>query len=1372
MSENQSSQASASTGPACEGEVLIIEVIGKQHPEGQTFRLFDTTNRVQQEWLENQVKTEELDDSILHVWPMKGEDDKNVWLEMAADEGAPIRVPFLQEEGAVERQHERQQHVILPVVPTTLVTGVTLKGRNPASQVMCRSGFLYLLHEGKLWREIEVRISGQGKTTYHDVPLSQHRRKDGFESGPRKATGRALSEIWLPARSEGKWLDIEVAFSESQLPSARLNYFEKQSGNRTNRFNVVHLELKATTSDDGQLPGHAFPVDELKPQRSRKPADEWQFDQPGKYLGDVNGEYPSSSWDYAKRIHQRQESQEPKDTLYDDERPEINALSLCLQKTLKEVQGDSQQTSGSDEDPDQDDLEQVNRSEPPFSSELWESGGQCVPDALQDARERGIATIAVDDSIYRLRYLLQRRMAAVWFAGAASRRAMCRPYFHSGFLVNTAIVPEDFDGRENPLHKFISELSANGRSELDRSIAKSERALAQRYLKNLQSDMLSSLESEKTQAALADLFTYDGVDYLGAFQFVAEILQDVATAPGEEDALALNSGNTEDNEGKQWVRALCLGEQCPELRGMLFPEASVETLQSDYVAPGEPEENDGSGVYRGTELAKLETAGLPKVEDITSFHGLELVAAAHQGAFRTLLDYYIRFGSSMLMEVHGKLWSAIQKAEKKLAEEPAIKQQKKDIAQLKSQLESLRKERQEFVEQRVAVEEDFRGATEIQKAKASELDARQRQLNAALLDANDQLATLRSQAIRAKMKLYAGSLEGMRASMPQNWGKMKLARLSKANQKGYLVIGMLENLSSESAGDTSIRVFGDIHLESGQSAPASQMVASTNRQRAAVQGIAANTSEEALLLVLPDNENMAKALNELAEAETAIVLAQRGVASAEKAAESASQASTALAQRLQEARKNYAAAENRFAALNKRLESQKQSFESARYQWELEAAGARQTISETKGKWSYRALNSPVLPAFVMMVEAYNVSANVAAFESMKEQRGRGRATVGVISAVYDATLAVAILAERFQNALPKRLLYVGRGISAMSGFLSREIGGTVGRVLTSIAGGPVAFRALFGVAGAFVTGFLFVTDAIYQFETGNIGAGVGSSMLAAGTFAMGLSGLLASGSTLLFLGPVAWLAIGIFLCVAGAVTVWWFSEDPFETWMRHGPFGDLSDKTYLKEPGEAYYRLVSLLMGVNITLEPNLFSSKVGVGNGGSDCETPEVVEAKQRANTCLRIESPIPQLFENQGPLVIESHLRMVEMRSPANLGPGMVKLWRIFPLDIPRTRESILYSEPTDNGYLFYLDAPRVHMEEQKGLFGNVVSREVVKYSWSARVQIRIGKKDDPMVFPAPLPDSSLTYDRNNEEHTKPDFSETDRVFWFDEKVVQRG
>ena len=44
MSENNSNQVAGNCGPACEGESLIIEVIGKEHPEGHSFRIFDETN--------------------------------------------------------------------------------------------------------------------------------------------------------------------------------------------------------------------------------------------------------------------------------------------------------------------------------------------------------------------------------------------------------------------------------------------------------------------------------------------------------------------------------------------------------------------------------------------------------------------------------------------------------------------------------------------------------------------------------------------------------------------------------------------------------------------------------------------------------------------------------------------------------------------------------------------------------------------------------------------------------------------------------------------------------------------------------------------------------------------------------------------------------------------------------------------------------------------------------------------------------------------------------------------------------------------------------------------------------------------------------
>ncbi|PFG09323.1 hypothetical protein [Marinobacter sp. LV10MA510-1] len=93
MSETTSTQTAGSCGPACEGESLIIEVIGKSSAEGHSFRIFDQRNNEQQEWLENQVSLDEPGNSLLHVWPWKAQPARNIWLDIDAEEGAPVRVP-------------------------------------------------------------------------------------------------------------------------------------------------------------------------------------------------------------------------------------------------------------------------------------------------------------------------------------------------------------------------------------------------------------------------------------------------------------------------------------------------------------------------------------------------------------------------------------------------------------------------------------------------------------------------------------------------------------------------------------------------------------------------------------------------------------------------------------------------------------------------------------------------------------------------------------------------------------------------------------------------------------------------------------------------------------------------------------------------------------------------------------------------------------------------------------------------------------------------------------------------------------------------------------------------------------------------------
>src|SRR5690606_17227807 len=114
-----------SQGPACEEDHLIVEVIGKDHPDGQRIVIYDQSDNEQQEWLTRRVKKEPLIDSTLQTWPWRNQPKRNLWLEIEAEKGNPIRVPLIRDATATPRQMERQRNVIVPVVPMTTLRGVS-----------------------------------------------------------------------------------------------------------------------------------------------------------------------------------------------------------------------------------------------------------------------------------------------------------------------------------------------------------------------------------------------------------------------------------------------------------------------------------------------------------------------------------------------------------------------------------------------------------------------------------------------------------------------------------------------------------------------------------------------------------------------------------------------------------------------------------------------------------------------------------------------------------------------------------------------------------------------------------------------------------------------------------------------------------------------------------------------------------------------------------------------------------------------------------------------------------------------------------------------------------------------------------------------
>ncbi|HEY9120129.1 MAG TPA: hypothetical protein VIN33_10255, partial [Marinobacter sp.] len=244
MSETTSTQAAGSCGPACESESLIIEVIGKGHPEGHTFRIFDDSDSKQQEWLENQGKVENMEESVLHLWPSKGQPQRSVWLDIEAGEGEPIRVPLFNGVASTPRQFERQWNRIWPVVPLTMLHDPDPEPGQPADKIVpVRPGFIYIFRNGTLWREIEVRNGEAGSPEFCDVRLLDYCESGspGVTEDHRAVAGNPLPAIWLPVcqMKTSTMGEFQLAFSEVQLSAERITYLELNDAARQQRCQTL-----------------------------------------------------------------------------------------------------------------------------------------------------------------------------------------------------------------------------------------------------------------------------------------------------------------------------------------------------------------------------------------------------------------------------------------------------------------------------------------------------------------------------------------------------------------------------------------------------------------------------------------------------------------------------------------------------------------------------------------------------------------------------------------------------------------------------------------------------------------------------------------------------------------------------------------------------------------------------------------------------------------------------------------------------------------------------------------------------------------------------------------------------------------------------
>tara|TARA_Y100001951_G_scaffold79685_1_gene67540 strand:+ start:1287 stop:5060 length:3774 start_codon:yes stop_codon:yes gene_type:complete len=797
---------SLSGNPACEAGKLIVEVIGKDHPPEQRVVIYDETDHELQEWLTQQAKQELVADSrrssTLHIWDWQQQPKRHLWLEIEAERGSPIRVPLMDDTRVTPRQRERQWNCIVPVVPMSTMLGISANQQHREYPVHVRPGFIYLFYRGKVWRELEIR-QAEGQVTYHDVRLSDFRNGDRFRDGARTASGKGLSEIWLPARWNNRAApDIEVAYAEVQWPAVRLNAMERNARLRRARCNRLGLAVAersfGNTTYRAPSQQQAFYLHNVPAHRLRDPAREWLFDQPLKYLHDLSGQYPVQSQQYAQQVHQRHERGEstPGPTharqTQDDLRPETGAWAVELGGTLQNLQHVCSATN---------------------EREHWQAAA-AETDMLATVKKRQIAGVLVEDGLYRMRHLVARTNQAQAVLQLCAQRATFHAHHASALLIQRMMVPPHIGGQSNPLHRFISQVSQEGRKQIDLCSGQHARQLAMACLKAAQDNLAAWLEQAANQHALGDHFCLEGLDYAGAFQLCSQLFVCLARTADQQDPFLAAGDAPRTSAGRRLLCKIAQSASQP-LHRMLWPEADDDTLLKPYQTVQTP--NNGEGHYRADALNQVAQLNAPPGEEPATLEGNTLAGLMQQPDF--LLLPSAKSGAAALITVWENLSSTLKEAQKELSGAST-----------------------EYVQ---AADQSRRRQLDVHD---HESDLHHEQERSNVLKEG-----LGNQAFPAKYQMYTKDLQLLRSMLQQDFGDMVFIRRTAANQKNYYFFGLTD---LPAAPQNARRIFGELLDMEGQ------LLASSNGRIANRAGTD-QQAQELLLLAIPKNHRTARLISEL-----------------------------------------------------------------------------------------------------------------------------------------------------------------------------------------------------------------------------------------------------------------------------------------------------------------------------------------------------------------------------------------------------------------------------------------------------------------------------------------------------------------------------
>lgn len=671
-----------SRGPCCEINKLIVQVVGKDHPATQRLAFYekDADKRLDKLTAEDDTETVSAwmcKPSSLHLWDWDGEPGHRMVLEVEEEHGATIKLP-LPDVHITIRQLDKQWNQIVPVLPFVALPGIS-SAQDHGTPVLCRPGYLYVFMEGRLWRELEIRIKDE-RTTYHDIELDKFRTEDGFVDDARLATGKALDDIWLPANWNDRRVDIQLCFSEVQLSHARLKRLEQDPALRRQRCQSPDLrvsredsERRFTGKPDGaamletfrsfdafdeinqaqtavthaawlNLKQNAFPLTVPAPQRARQVGFEWMLDQPAQYLCDLSGEFLTNAFNDARQHVQVCE----KGTA--PYRPRLLETGAWAQR-----------------------LEQILATDAEDSMGLWEAHPP-VADVLSNARDRELHGVMLEDPHYRLHHLHTRIQDQQHLLELCGARAQQYGHHGSALLIQQLVIPPEIGGQKNPLHQKLDLIKEQGRLDINRFTATGERAQLWRSLEMSQALLCEYLQLPHVEQSIADYLSQDGFKYAASLHFVSQLFVALALRPAAYDPLAASGDITDAltlvslyspkaSAGQQWLTKVANDLQHP-LHLMLWPDAEQQNLDAPYQAPSTPDINVGDGQFRATELARFEQKGFTPGQSSYDINSLFLTGLLENESWQPPFVTGLKGLAGALVSLHENLQGAVEAADK------------------------------------------------------------------------------------------------------------------------------------------------------------------------------------------------------------------------------------------------------------------------------------------------------------------------------------------------------------------------------------------------------------------------------------------------------------------------------------------------------------------------------------------------------------------------------------------------------------------------------------------------------------------------------------------------------------------------------------